>query len=245
MTPLQLPDGGTVLVNRGFVLPEWRKNQAAATQPPAEGSVTGLLRMGEPGSGFLRNNDPAANLWYSRDLPAIAAARGLTAVAPYFLAAEAAASPGRDPAKAPVGGLTVLSFPTNHLGYAITWYALALMIIVAPSGAFFSNRVVQWPRGGITPSGQPFNAPPTRCYPAPGTPTNLAAVPGSGPGFAPPAGCRRETPAPMRRPRLARVSAGHAAHTPWPFHRPAAGPWPSASRPKRSPGPSPAPGVRR
>ncbi|KAG1252070.1 hypothetical protein G6F65_018077 [Rhizopus arrhizus] len=130
MTPLQLPDGGTVLVNRGFVLPEWRKNQAAATQPPAEGSVTGLLRMGEPGSGFLRNNDPAANLWYSRDLPAIAAARGLTDVAPYFIDADAASSPGRDPAKAPVGGLRVLSFPNTHLVYAITWYALALMIIV-------------------------------------------------------------------------------------------------------------------
>jgi len=92
--------------------------------------VTGLLRMGEPGSGFLRNNDPAANLWYSRDLPAIAAARGLKDVAPYFIDADAASSPGRDPAKAPVGGLTVLEFPNNHLVYAITWYALALMIIV-------------------------------------------------------------------------------------------------------------------
>lgn len=130
MTPLQLADGGTVLVNRGFVLPEWRKNAATAAQPPAEGSVTGLLRMGEPGSGFLRNNDPAANLWYSRDLPAIAAARGLTDVAPYFIDADAASSPGRDPAKAPVGGLTVLNFPNNHLVYAITWYALALMVIV-------------------------------------------------------------------------------------------------------------------
>lgn len=130
MTPLQLPDGGTVLVNRGFVLPAWRKNQAAASQPPAEGRVTGLLRMGEPGSGFLRNNDPASNLWYSRDLQAIAAARGLTDVAPYFIDADAASSPGRDPAREPVGGLTVLSFPNNHLVYAITWYALALMVIV-------------------------------------------------------------------------------------------------------------------
>lgn len=130
MTPLQLPDGGTVLVNRGFVLPEWRKSQANIPQPPAEARVTGLLRMGEPGSGFLRNNDPASNLWYSRDLPAIAAARGLTDVAPYFIDADAASSAGRDPAKAPVGGLTVLSFPNNHLVYAITWYALALMVIV-------------------------------------------------------------------------------------------------------------------
>ncbi|QVQ26461.1 SURF1 family protein [Achromobacter deleyi] len=130
MTPLQLPDGGTVLVNRGFVLPEWRKSQTSTAQPPAEARVTGLLRMGEPGSGFLRNNDPASNLWYSRDLQAIAAARGLTDVAPYFIDADAASSAGRDPAREPVGGLTVLTFPNNHLVYAITWYALALMVIV-------------------------------------------------------------------------------------------------------------------
>ena len=74
MTPLRLDSGDIVLVNRGFVLPEWRKTQAALTPPaPATASVTGLLRMGESGKGFLRNNDPAANLWYGRDLPAIAA----------------------------------------------------------------------------------------------------------------------------------------------------------------------------
>ncbi len=130
MTPLKLDDGSTVLINRGFVLPEWRKAQASTAQPPAPAQVTGLLRMGEPGSGFLRNNDPASNLWYSRDLPAIAAARGLTDVAPYFIDADAASSAGKDPAKAPVGGLTVINFPNNHLVYAITWYALALMVIV-------------------------------------------------------------------------------------------------------------------
>ncbi len=137
MTPLQLADGGTVLVNRGFVLPEWRKGQAGSAQPPAPASVTGLLRMGEPGSGFLRNNDPAANLWYSRDLPAIAAARGLTDVAPYFIDADADTGGERDARKAPIGGLTVLAFPNNHLVYAITWYALAAMVLV---GAFIFVR---------------------------------------------------------------------------------------------------------
>ncbi|WP_458363362.1 SURF1 family cytochrome oxidase biogenesis protein, partial [Bordetella pertussis] len=29
MTPLRLDGGGTVLVNRGFVLPEWRRQQSA------------------------------------------------------------------------------------------------------------------------------------------------------------------------------------------------------------------------
>ncbi|CAB3666385.1 hypothetical protein LMG3458_00862 [Achromobacter deleyi] len=156
MTPLQLADGGgTVLVNRGFVLPEWRKSQAAGqAQAQAEAAaapvqVTGLLRMGEPGSGFLRNNDPASNLWYSRDLPAIAAARGLTAsdVAPYFIDADAAPGAARDPAKAPVAGLTVLTFPNNHLVYAITWYALAAMIIVGAAIVVREERRLRGRRG--------------------------------------------------------------------------------------------------
>ena len=130
MTPLRLDSGDIVLVNRGFVLPEWRKTQAALTPPaPATASVTGLLRMGESGKGFLRNNDPTANLWYGRDLPAIAAARGLDPVAPYFIDADSDGA-ARDPKTAPVGGLTVLSFPNNHLVYAITWYGLALMLLV-------------------------------------------------------------------------------------------------------------------
>ena len=54
-------------------------------------TVTGLLRITEPGGGFLRHNNPAANQWYSRDVQAIAAARGLTHVAPYFIDAEAPA----------------------------------------------------------------------------------------------------------------------------------------------------------
>ena len=109
---------------------KWQATQIAQVLPPFARAVTGLLRMGEPGSGFLRNNDPAANLWYSRDLPAIATARGLADVAPYFIDADAASSPGKDPAREPVGGLTVINFPNNHLTYAITWYALALMVIV-------------------------------------------------------------------------------------------------------------------
>jgi surfeit locus 1 family protein len=99
--------------------------------------------MGEPGSGFLRNNDPAANLWYSRDLPAIAAARGLTDVAPYFIDADADTGGERDARKAPIGGLTVLAFPNNHLVYAITWYALAAMVLV---GAFIFVREEKRPR---------------------------------------------------------------------------------------------------
>jgi len=128
MTPLITPDGFTVLVNRGFV-PVDRRDSAtrAAGQIEGETTVSGLVRMTEPKGMLLRANDPAAGRWYSRDVAAIAKARDLNRVAPYFIDADATANPGG----LPVGGLTVVSFYNHHLLYALTWFALALMLAVA------------------------------------------------------------------------------------------------------------------
>lgn len=129
VTPLRQADGTTVLVNRGFVPPERRDPSTRGTDAPrGETTVIGLLRITEPGGGFLRRNDPAGNRWHSRDVAAIAAARGLDRVAPYFIDAQAEpAAPGAAE-RWPVPGLTVISFPNNHLVYALTWYGLALMV---------------------------------------------------------------------------------------------------------------------
>jgi surfeit locus 1 family protein len=137
LTPLRQADGRSVLVNRGFVPPTARDPAARGTPAPTGTvTVTGLLRLTEPGGGFLRRNDPAAGRWYSRDVQAIAAARGLADAAPYFIDGDAGATdPASDRAAVPrgtgrswpAGGLTVIRFPNSHLVYAITWYALALM----------------------------------------------------------------------------------------------------------------------
>jgi surfeit locus 1 family protein len=117
--------GETVLINRGFVPADHRDPATrAAGQIAGVTRVVGLLRMTEPKGGFLRSNDPAGNRWYSRDVAAIAVARNLGAVAPYFIDADATPNPGAWP----VGGLTVIDFPNSHLVYAVTWYALALML---------------------------------------------------------------------------------------------------------------------
>jgi surfeit locus 1 family protein len=124
LTPLRLVDGTIVLINRGFVPPE-RRDRAAhgASGSTSPATVTGLLRMTEPGGAFLRRNAPDANRWYSRDVQAIAAARRLSHVAPYFIDADAGTG-----APGPVGGLTVITFHNSHLVYSITWYTLALMV---------------------------------------------------------------------------------------------------------------------
>ncbi|MGI3901774.1 MAG: SURF1 family protein [Janthinobacterium lividum] len=126
LTPFRTATGFTVLVNRGFV-PTERRDVASriAGQVSGETGVVGLLRVTEPGGAFLRHNDPADDRWYSRDVAAIAAKRGLAGpVAPYFVDADGTPNPGG----LPIGGLTVVAFPNSHLVYAITWYALALML---------------------------------------------------------------------------------------------------------------------
>jgi surfeit locus 1 family protein len=122
MTPLRLADGTAVLVNRGFVPPE-RREPASREQPSGEVTVTGLLRISEPGGGFLRANDARSDRWYSRDVAAIAASKGIDQAAPYFIDADASPNPD----DFPVGGLTVVQFRNSHLVYALTWFSLALM----------------------------------------------------------------------------------------------------------------------
>lgn len=130
LTPFQADAGFIVLINRGFVPPQWQDE----TQPPAVTSVTGLLRLSENKGGFLRRNEPAAERWYARDVDAIATARGLQHVAPYFLDMENNDEKNIEAESQtvfPRGGLTVIHFSNNHLGYALTWFGLALMVGVA------------------------------------------------------------------------------------------------------------------
>ena len=125
MTPLKLADGTAILVNRGFV-PTDRRDPASRTAGQVSGpvTVTGLMRMTEPKGSLLRSNDVTADRWYSRDVAAIGEKRGVGDIAPYFIDADATPNPGG----MPVGGLTVIDFPNNHLVYAITWYLLAAMV---------------------------------------------------------------------------------------------------------------------
>jgi surfeit locus 1 family protein len=139
LTPLCTADGHVILVNRGFIPatpgertryePRKSSGYPCATHGGGAIQLVGLLRVSEKGGAFTRSNDPAANRWYSRDVAAIAAARGLpaTLTAPFFVDAAAGQNPPGSPDQ-PQGGLTVVRFHNSHLVYAATWYALALMV---------------------------------------------------------------------------------------------------------------------
>lgn len=125
--PARLPDGSTVVVNRGFV-PEGRQDPASHS---AGGSgerqdLVGVLRWPEPAGWFAPSRDTARNLWFVRDPLAIAAAKGWPDVAPFFVELEGPQPPGGLPQPGPLK----VRLRNEHLGYAITWYGLALVTVV-------------------------------------------------------------------------------------------------------------------
>ncbi|KQV70412.1 SURF1 family protein [Rhizobium sp. Root1220] len=124
ITPLVLADGTAILINRGFV-PTEKRDPASRPEGQISGpvSITGLLRISEPNGTLIKSNDTANDRWYSRDVAAIAERRGVGDAAPYFIDADTSPNPGG----LPIGGLTQVAFPNNHLVYAITWFVLAAM----------------------------------------------------------------------------------------------------------------------
>jgi surfeit locus 1 family protein len=125
-TPLQLADGRAVLVNRGFV-PYEKKDPATRPegQVVSEVTVTGLARdpLREKPSSLVPDNDPSKNMFYWKDWAAMAKTAGLdpARTVPFFIDADTAANPGG----LPIGGVTIIDLPNNHLQYAVTWYGLA------------------------------------------------------------------------------------------------------------------------
>jgi surfeit locus 1 family protein len=136
-TPLRLASGATVLVNRGFVPPELRDpTSRTETRSTGEVTVTGLVRAPDHRGWFLLDNRPERDEWFTRDLGAMARARDLDRVAPFWIDSD----PTPNAAGWPRPGQTRLSIPNNHLGYALTWFGLALTL-VAVFGVWARGRL--------------------------------------------------------------------------------------------------------
>lgn len=125
-TPFQPQEGPILFVNRGYVPPD-KKEPASRLEGQIEGltEVTGLIRTdGTPGM-FVPPNNAEKGEWFSRDHKEMAAAAGLVDVAPVFLDLDDTANPGG----LPQGGQTRITFKNDHLGYALTWFGLAVVLV--------------------------------------------------------------------------------------------------------------------
>lgn len=140
LVPLGLADGSYVWVNRGYV-PNGLKDAAKrrAGQPEGEVAVVGLVRQPDAHRMFIPDNDPARNIWYWRDIDALAASLGADASRVHRLIVDAEAEPA-NPGGWPRGGTTRLTLANRHLEYALTWYGLAATLV----GVFIAFAIGRW-----------------------------------------------------------------------------------------------------
>ena len=135
ITPLVLKDGGgIVLVDRGFVTEEM-KDPASRKAGQVEGEVTvvGVARAPQARGQFTAADDPAHNIWFTRDPKTMGEAVGLGPVAPFYVEADATPNPGGWPK----GGRTRVDIRNEHFQYALTWFGLALGLVAV---YFFYHR---------------------------------------------------------------------------------------------------------
>ena len=124
LTPMALPDGSRVLVNRGWVA---RDATDAILQPTGTQRVEGVLKEGEKENRWA-TNDIASGRYMWLDLPTVAAATDsqpvlvVAAIAPGFVGDVRSFPHAR-----PVENFMVFHVePSRHMSYAATWGSLAV-----------------------------------------------------------------------------------------------------------------------
>lgn len=109
-------------------------------QLTGEQTVTGLARarLAEKPSSIVPDNDIAKNIFYWKDLDAMASSTGIAAdrLVPFFV--DAGDAP--NPKGLPIGGVTQFDLPNNHLQYAVTWYGLAAALVGVALYALFRRK---------------------------------------------------------------------------------------------------------
>jgi surfeit locus 1 family protein len=122
VTPLLRDGQPPLLVLRGWVPLD---RTQPINRPGGEVTVSGYVRQGEQAGWVAAKDDPVTRLFYTFDPAAIGRALGLSPVLPFGLVAVGEAVGSQLPVPA-----TTLPKPENpHLGYALTWYGLAMTLV--------------------------------------------------------------------------------------------------------------------
>lgn len=134
ITPLALDDGGTILVNRGWIDKE-QTNSIQNTQPKGTVSITGIFRKPD-WNRFTPNNSPENNIWTKLDIQQISKVKKIDKLAPLMLYAESTSKEFH--------GLVMQKekwLPRNkHKQYAIFWFSMAAAFLGIFGFLIWQNR---------------------------------------------------------------------------------------------------------
>ena len=115
ITPFVLEDGRRIMVDRGFAVASAK--DAARSDGPA--TITGNLQWPQETDSFTPEADLKGNIWFARDVPAMARTLGTQ---PVLLVTRSSTPPAAGISPLPVDTARI---PNDHLQYAITWFSLA------------------------------------------------------------------------------------------------------------------------
>ncbi|MFY0399158.1 MULTISPECIES: SURF1 family protein [Brevundimonas] len=116
---------GIVLIDRGFVPDEVSDRPAVRADAAMPVVIAGVVRRAPEPNALTP--PPSGKLFYGRDRTAMAQALGVTGpVSPYTVYATTSANPELT-ALRPVA--PPAAFSNNHLGYALTWFGLAAVLV--------------------------------------------------------------------------------------------------------------------
>ena len=124
--------GRRLLVDRGFI----PARDKAASRPAGRMKITGNLYWPDEIDRFTPETDHGANIWFARDVPALARALGTEEV---MIIARFSSEQTPQITPLPIDSSGI---PNRHLEYLLTWYGLAVTWVVM-SLYFLRRRVGQ------------------------------------------------------------------------------------------------------
>lgn len=139
--PARLPSGESIVINAGFVpnTMQERKVQDRAVTKLVTGepaTLTGYLRFPEQPGLFTPAVEPDKRLWFARDQLEMAKQLGWGQVAPFYIDLEQPVPADGIPKPGPL----TPHLRDEHMQYAITWFALALVVLIAFAASLRGRR---------------------------------------------------------------------------------------------------------
>jgi surfeit locus 1 family protein len=119
-----LLSGGTILIDRGWVPAAWRERPATSAASAGKIEIEGVLRPSSRPATFTPPPDLAKRTFFQRDTVAIGKVLNLSLATTLVFEATTRADGGPEPLPSAV------NIPDNHLNYALTWFSLAMVLLV-------------------------------------------------------------------------------------------------------------------
>lgn len=124
-TPFQTIGGKLILINRGWIPSKQKDGDYKSTLPTDMVTLTAQLRTSNERNPFTPENQPEKNVWFGRDAQQMCETIDLQCE-PFTL--DLIGEQSWDSMPIPSSG--EIKLRNDHLGYAITWFAIGLGILI-------------------------------------------------------------------------------------------------------------------